>query len=168
MLDLCFCCSIAVMFDSCLPHGPQHARLPCPSIPSEVCSNSCPLSEWCYLNISSSAALFSFCFQSFPASGSFPWVGFRIKWPRYWSFSINPSNEYSGLISFRIDWFGLLAVKGLKSLLQNHNSKATFLGHSAFFISNSQIWTWLQEKGTWIKVNWTWSRGRWQEWISTS
>jgi len=52
----------------------------------------------------------------------------RIKWPEHWSFSINPSNEYSGLISFRIDWFDLLAVQGtLKSLLQHHNSKASIL-----------------------------------------
>ena len=60
-----------------------------------------------------------------------------IRWPKYWSFSfsISPSNEYSGLISFRIDWFDLLAVQGtLKSLLQHHSSKASTLWHSAFFI----------------------------------
>jgi len=61
----------------------------------------------------------------------------RIRWPKYWSFSfsISPSNEYSGLISFRIDWFDLLAVqRTLKSLLQHHSSKASILWHSAFFI----------------------------------
>ena len=61
----------------------------------------------------------------------------RIRWPKYWSFSfsISPSNEYSGLISFRMDWLGLLAVQGtLKSLLQHHSSKASILWHSAFFI----------------------------------
>ena len=61
----------------------------------------------------------------------------RIRWPKYWSFSfsISPSNEYSGLISFRIDWFDLLTVQGtLKSLLQHHSSKASILRHSAFFI----------------------------------
>ena len=61
----------------------------------------------------------------------------HIRWPKYWSFSfsISPSNEYSGLISFRIDWFHLLAVQGtLKSLLQHHSSKASILWHSAFFI----------------------------------
>ena len=61
----------------------------------------------------------------------------RIKWLEYWSltFSINPSNEYSGLISFRIDWLNLLAVQGtLKSLLQHHSSKASILRCSAFFI----------------------------------
>src|SRR5574337_1322787 len=60
-----------------------------------------------------------------------------IRWPKYWgfSFSISPSNEYSGLISFRMDWFVLLAVQGtLKSLLQHHSSKASILSHSAFFI----------------------------------
>ena len=58
----------------------------------------------------------------------------RIRWSKYWSFSISPSNEYSGLISFRIDWFDLLAVQEiLKSLLQHHTSKASILRHSAFF-----------------------------------
>ena len=61
----------------------------------------------------------------------------HIRWPKYWSFSfsISPSNEYSGLVSFRIDWFGLLAVQGtLKSLLQHHSSEASTFWHSAFFI----------------------------------
>ena len=58
-----------------------------------------------------------------------------IKWPKYWSFSISPSNEYSGLISFMMDWLDLLPVQGtLKSLLQHHSSKASILQHSAFFI----------------------------------
>ena len=60
---------------------------------------------------------------------------FCIRWLKYWSFSISPSNEYLGLISFRIDWFDLLAVQGtLKSLLQHHNSKASILWHSASFM----------------------------------
>ena len=59
----------------------------------------------------------------------------HIRWPKYWSFSISPSNEYSGLISFRMDWLDLLAVQGtLKSLLQHHSSKASILCHLAFFI----------------------------------
>ena len=60
----------------------------------------------------------------------------RMRWPKYWSFSFNisPSNEHPGLVSFRMDWFDLLAVQGtLKSLLQNHGSKASILQHSAFF-----------------------------------
>ena len=61
----------------------------------------------------------------------------RIRWPKYWSFSFNisPSNEYPGLVSFRMDWLDLLAVQGtLKSLLQHHSSKPSILLHSAFFI----------------------------------
>ena len=59
----------------------------------------------------------------------------HIRWPKYWSFSFSPSNEYSGLISFRMDWLDLLVVQGtLKSLLQHHSSKASILWHSAFFI----------------------------------
>ena len=72
----------------------------------------------------------------------------RIRWPKYqsFSFSISSSNEYSGLISFKIDWFGLPAVQGtLKSLLQHRNSKALIFQHSAFFIF-SHIGTWLLEK----------------------
>ena len=69
----------------------------------------------------------------FPASGSFSdESALCIKWPKYWSFSISPSNKYSALISFRIDWFYLLAVQGtLKSLHQLHSSKASILRHSA-------------------------------------
>ena len=70
--------------------------------------------------------------------------GLRIRWPKYWSFSfsISPSNEYSGLISFRIDWFDLLAVQGtLQSLLQRHSSKASILQRSAFFTVHSHIHT---------------------------
>ena len=60
---------------------------------------------------------------------------FRIRWPKYWSFSIRPSNEYSGLVSFRIDWFDFLAIQGtLKSFLQHHNSKPSILWWSAFFM----------------------------------
>ena len=73
-----------------------------------------------------------------PASGSFLMRSFHcIRWPKYWtfSFSISPSNEYSGLISIRIDWFDLFAVQGtLKSLLQHHSSKASILWRSAFFM----------------------------------
>ena len=73
--------------------------------------------------------------------GLFQWVSFRIRWPKYWSFSfsISPSNEYSGLISFIIDWFYLLAIQGTpKSLLQHHSSKASVLRHPAFFMV--QLW----------------------------
>ena len=61
-------------------------------------------------------------------------LALHMRWPKYWSFSISPSNEYSGLISFRIDWFDLAVQRTLKSLLQHHSSKASVLQHSAFFI----------------------------------
>ena len=73
----------------------------------------------------------------FPSIRVFNESVLHTKWPKYWSFSfsISPSNEYSGLISFRMDWLDLLAVQGtLKSLLQHHSSKASILHHSAFFI----------------------------------
>ena len=70
-----------------------------------------------------------------------------IRWPKYWNSRVSPPNEYSGLISFRMDWLDLLAVQGtLKSLLQHHSSKASILWHSAFFMVNSQIHACLLEK----------------------
>ena len=125
------------MSDSLWPHGLLHTRLPCPSPSPRACSNSCPLSQWCQVTILSSVIPFS-CLQSFPASGSFPMSRLLwLKWPNYssFSFSTSPSKECSGLISFRVDWFDLLAVQGtLKSLLQYHSSKASILWHSAFFM----------------------------------
>jgi len=127
-----------VMSDSLWPHGLQHARLPCLSPTPRACSNSCPLSRWCHPTISSSVIPFSSCLRSFPAISVFSnELVLWIRWPKYWSFSfgISPSNEYSGLISFRMDWLDLLAVQGaLKSLLQHHSSKASILRCSAFFI----------------------------------
>ena len=114
----------------------QEVRPPRPSPTPGACSNSWPLSHWCHPAISSSF-FSSPPAQSFPASGSFPSSQFFASGPKCWSFSfsINPSNEYSGPISFRIDWLDLLAVQGtLKSLLQHHSSKASLLQHSAFFI----------------------------------
>ena len=106
--------------------------------PPRVYSNSCPLSRWCHPTISYSVISFS-CLQSCPASRSFLIsqfflsVGQSIKASA--SFSISPSNEYSGLISFWIDWFDLFVVQGtLRSLLQLHNSKASFLQCSTFFM----------------------------------
>ena len=87
--------------------------------------------------------------STFPESVFSNELAVCIRWPKYWSlsFSISPSNEYSGLISFRIDWFVLLAVQGtLKHLFQHHSWKASVLWCSAFFMSNSHICTWLLEK----------------------
>ena len=105
--------SLSVMSNSLWTHGLQHNRLPCPTPTPRACSNSCPLSQGCHPTISSSVIPFSSCLQSFPASGSFPESVLHIRWPEHWSFSlsISPSNEYSGLISFRINWFDLLAVQ---------------------------------------------------------
>ena len=106
--------SHSLVSDSLWPHGLQHARLPCPSPSPGACSNSCPLSRWCHPSIWFSVVPFSSHLQSFPASGSFLMSSaLRIRWPMYWSFSfsISPPNDYSGLISFRINWFDLLAVQ---------------------------------------------------------
>ena len=112
--------SHSVMSNCLQPHGLQHARPPCPSPAPRVYSNSCPLSWWWH---PTSHALSSLLLQPsiFPSIRVFSNESFLyIRWPKYWSFSfsISPSNEYSWLISFRIDWFDLLAVQvTLKSLL---------------------------------------------------
>ena len=130
--------SSSVMSDYLWPYGLQHARLPCPLPATGACSDSCPLSWWCHPTFSPCVVPFSFCFRSLPASRSFPKSQFlSIRWPKYWSFgfSVSLSNEYSGLISFRMDGLDLLAIQGtLKSLLQHHSSKASVLQCSAFFI----------------------------------
>ena len=111
--------------------------LPCPSPTSKAYSNSCPLNQWCHPTISSSVIPFSSHLQSFPASGSFQMSRFFTSGSQSIGVSASASvlpNEYSRLISFRIDWLDLLAVQGtLKSLLQHHSSKATILRCSAFF-----------------------------------
>ena len=122
------------MSDSLPPHGLQHARLPCPSPSPRVCSNSCPLSWWCHPTISSSVVPFSPALNLFQHQDE---SALCLRWPKYWSFSfsISPSNDYLGLISFRMDWLDLLAAQGtLKSLLQHHSSKASVLQHSALFM----------------------------------
>ena len=124
------------MSDSLRPYELQHARLPCPSPTPGVHSDSRPSSQWCHPAISSSVVPFSSCPQSLPASVFSRESTLRIRWPKYWSFifSIIPSKEIPGLISFRMDWLDLLTVHGtLKSLLQHHSSKASILWHSAFF-----------------------------------
>ena len=126
--------SHSVMSDSLQPHGLQHARLPCLSPTPGTCAKSWPSSQWCHPTISSSAVPFSSHRQSFSASGSFLMSQFFASGGQSTgvSVSISPSNEYSGLISFRIDWLDLLAIWGtLKSLLQHHGS---ILHCSAFII----------------------------------
>ena len=125
-------------FDSWRPHGLQHARLPCPSPTPGACLNSCPSSQWCHPAISSSCRPLLLLPPIPPSIRVFSNEStLLMRWPKYWTFTFNisPSNEYSGLISFRIDWFDLLAVqRTLKSLLKHHSSKASILQHLAFFI----------------------------------
>ena len=104
------------------------------SLSTGIYPNSCPLSQWCHPTISSSVVRFSSCPQSFSASGSFQTRQLFASGGQSIGASASvPSNEYSGLISFRIDWFDLLAVQGtLKCLLQHHSSKASILQCSAF------------------------------------
>ena len=124
------------MSNSLWPHGLQHARPPCPSPIPRVYSNSCPLSQWYHPTISSCCPLL-LPPSIFPSIRVFSNESvLHIRWPKYcsFSFSISPSSEYSGLISFRMDWLDLLAVQGtLKSLLQHHSSKASILQCSTFF-----------------------------------
>ena len=131
-LLLLFSCS--VVSNSLRPRGPQHARLPCPSRTPGTCSvmpsNHLTLRRPLLLLPSIFASIRVFSNES----------ALRMRWPKYWSFSssISPSNEYSGLISFRIDWFDLLAVQGtLKILLQHHSSKHDFFGAQPSLWSNS-------------------------------
>ena len=131
--------SHSVVSNSLRPPGLQHARSPCPSPTSRVYSNSCPLSRWCHPTISSSVIPFNLLPPSiFPSIRVFSNESvLHIRWPKYGSFSFNisPSNDYSGLISFRMDWLDFLAVQGtLKSLLQYHSSKASILWLSALFM----------------------------------
>ena len=128
----------SVVSDSLQPHGPQHARLLCPSpnsqsllklvsIESVIPSNHLILCRPLLLLPSIFPSIRVFSNES----------ALLIRWQKYWSFSfsISHSNEYSGLISFRMDWLDLVAFKGtLKSLLQHHSPQASILQHSSFFI----------------------------------
>ena len=126
------------MSDSLQPHESQHARPPCPTLTPGVHSDSCPSTQWCHPAISSSVVPFSSCPQIPPSIRVFSNEStLRMRWPKYWSFSFSiiPYKEFPGLISFRMDWFDLLADQGtLKSLLQHHTLKASILPCSAFFI----------------------------------
>jgi len=125
------------MSDSLRPHGLQHTRLPCPSPTPGACSNSGLSSRWCHSTISSYHPLLLLP-SLFPSIRVFSSESvLHIRWTKDWSFSfsISPSKEYLGLISFRMDWSNFLTVQGtLKSLLQHYSSKASILWHSAFFI----------------------------------
>ena len=147
--------SHSVVSDSLWPHELQHARPPCSSPTPGVHPNPHP-SRWCHPAISSSVVPFFSCPQEIPPS-------IRVfsnestlhtRWPKYWSFSFSiiPSKEHPGLISFRMDWLDLVAVQGtLKSLLQYHSSNPSILWLSAFFtvqlshpyMTTGKPWPWL-------------------------
>ena len=136
------------MSDSLQPHGLQHARLFSPSPSPGVCSNSRPLSQWCYLAISSSAAIFSFCLQSFPASGSFPmsWLFASGGQSTRALASILPMNIQGW---FPLGWTGLISL--LSKELSVVFSSITVWKHQFFdpqpsLWSNTHIHTWILEK----------------------
>ena len=120
-----------VMPNSLWPHGPQHTRLPCPSLSPRVCSNSCPLSQWCHPAISSSVVPVSSCPQSLPASESFPIKSaLRMRWLKNWSFSFSIS------LPMNIQGWFPLGLIGLISLQSNGLSKvfsSTIIWKHQFF-----------------------------------
>ena len=117
----CCCWSVSKSCPTLWPHGLQHARLSCPSLPPGVCANSCPLSQWCYVIISSFADLFSFCLQFFPASASFPVSQLFASGGQ----SIGASASAS-ILPMNIQGWLLLGLTGLISLLSRGLSRVFF------------------------------------------
>ena len=140
------------MSNSLPPHGLWHARLPCPSVSPGVCSNSCPLSKWCHPTILCYPLLLPSIFPSIRVFSNES--ALHIRWPKNWSFSFSPSNEYSGLISFRVDWFDLLEVQGTqessptpqfksinsKKKIKKHHSSVINLLYCPTLISIHDYW----------------------------
>ena len=130
------------MSDSLRPHGLQHARLPCPSSTPGVITNSQSLLKHMFIELVMPFNHLILCHllllpSIFPTSRVFPESVVCITWPKFWSFSfsISPSNEHLGLISFRMDRLDFIVVQGtLKSLLKHHSLKASVLWGSAFFM----------------------------------
>ena len=125
------------MFNSLWPNGLQHARLPCLLPSPRACSNSCPFIQWCNPTISSSVSPFPPAFSFSKHQGLFQWVSFSHQVANVLELQLQQQSfQWTfKVISFRIDWFDLLAVQGtLKSLLQHHSLKASVLRCSAFFI----------------------------------
>ena len=139
--------SHSVVSNSLQPHESQHTRPPCPSPSPWEHPYSHPSSPWCHPEISWWVVPFFSCPQSFPGSGVLSnKSNLHMRCPKYWSFSFSiiPSKEIPGLISFRMDWLDLLVVHGtLKNLLQHHSSNASILRSSAFFIVQ---WFWSPKK----------------------
>ena len=128
--------SHSVLSDSLWPHGLQHARLPFPSLSPRAYTNPCPLSWWCHPTISFSVIPFSSCPQSLSVFSNE--LALHIRWPKYWgfSFTISPSSEYTGLISFGIDCLISLLSRELSRVFSSTTvQKHQFVGcHSAFFM----------------------------------
>ena len=135
-MDTCYCCAVPKSHPNRQHWRLQHVRLPCPSQSPIVCSDWCPelvmLSN--HLILSSRLLLLPSIFPSIRIFTNE--LALCIKWPKSWSFSfsISPSDEYSGKISFRIDWFHLAVQGTLQYLLKHHSLKASILWHSAFFM----------------------------------
>ena len=137
--------SCSVMSDSLQPHELQQARLPCPSPTPGVHSNSCPSSRWCHLILCRPLLLPAIPPSIRVVSNE---STLRLRWPKCWNFgfSISPSKEHLGLISFRMDWLDLLEIQGtLKNLLQHHqfksiNSSALSFLHSPILTSIYDNW----------------------------
>ena len=132
-----FVVSCSVMSNFLWPRELKHARLPYFSLSPRACSKAYPLTPWYHPTISFSVTPFFSCPQSFAASGSFPMncSSHQVAKALSFNFSISPSNEYSGFISFRMVWFDILAVQGtLKSFLQHHSSKAIFPCSDLFIV----------------------------------
>ena len=127
------------MSDSLRPHGLQHARLPRPSLSPGVSSDSCPLSQWCYLIILSSAALFSFCHQSFPTSGSFP-----VSWLFISGGQIIGASASAWVLPMNIQGWFSLGLTGLISLLSKGLSRVFFsttIWKHHFFGAQFSLWS---------------------------
>ena len=142
------------MSDSLWPHGLQHTRFLCPPLSHGVCSSSCPLSQWCYLIISYSANLFYFCFQSSPASGSFPVSQLCTSSGQSITISVLAS-----VLSMNIEGWFVLGLTGLISLQSERPSRVfsstTIWKHRLFgaqpsLRSNINIYTWLLEKPSFV------------------
>ena len=139
--------SRSVPSNSLQPHGLQHARLPCPPLCRRVCSNSCPLSQWCHPNPLILCRPLLLLPPIFPSIRVFSSESVLcIKWPKYssFSFSISPSNDYSGFVAFRID----LVWSGLISLLSKGLSRVSF---STTFWKHQSVW---KGKNKWLNKCW--------------
>ena len=149
-LQCCVQFSCSVMSDSLRPHGLQHTRLPCPSLSPWVCSNACPLSQWCHPTISSSVPSFFFCLQLFPESGSFPTSQLFTSGGQSTgasaSASLLPMNSQD-LFPLGLTVLIFLQYKGLSRVFSSTRiKKHQFFSTQPSLCSNSHVHRWLLEK----------------------